>query len=133
MHTHNDKKPFTCHICGKGFCRNFDLKKHMRKLHDGAQLPKPAPEHSAHTQEHAHSQSSSVAARHYSGSPGNAYMTSPSAMFKAAMTHGFLHRPAVGTTGLMGAGALAAASGLVNPLMLHTGATAFLQKVPSLI
>jgi uncharacterized Zn-finger protein len=36
MHTHNEKKPFTCPICGKGFCRNFDLKKHMRKLHDGA-------------------------------------------------------------------------------------------------
>ena len=34
MHTHNDKKPFTCPICQKGFCRNFDLKKHMRKLHD---------------------------------------------------------------------------------------------------
>lgn len=33
MHTHNDKKPFTCHVCGKGFCRNFDLKKHLRKLH----------------------------------------------------------------------------------------------------
>ena len=26
---------FTCRICGKGFCRNFDLKKHTRKLHDG--------------------------------------------------------------------------------------------------
>lgn len=34
MHTHNDKKPFTCSTCGKGFCRNFDLKKHIRKLHD---------------------------------------------------------------------------------------------------
>lgn len=34
MHTHNEKKPFTCHICNKGFCRNFDLKKHIRKLHD---------------------------------------------------------------------------------------------------
>lgn len=34
MHTHNDKKPYTCRICAKGFCRNFDLKKHMRKLHD---------------------------------------------------------------------------------------------------
>lgn len=34
MHTHNDKKPFTCATCGKGFCRNFDLKKHVRKLHD---------------------------------------------------------------------------------------------------
>lgn len=34
MHTHNEKKPFTCRICGKGFCRNFDLKKHTRKLHD---------------------------------------------------------------------------------------------------
>lgn len=34
MHTHEDRKPFTCHSCGKGFCRNFDLKKHSRKLHD---------------------------------------------------------------------------------------------------
>ena len=34
MHTHNEKKPFQCSICGKGFCRNFDLKKHIRKLHD---------------------------------------------------------------------------------------------------
>ena len=34
MHTHNDKKPFQCCLCGKGFCRNFDLKKHIRKLHD---------------------------------------------------------------------------------------------------
>ena len=34
MHTHNDKKPFQCTLCGKGFCRNFDLKKHVRKLHD---------------------------------------------------------------------------------------------------
>jgi uncharacterized Zn-finger protein len=36
MHTHNDKKPFTCPTCGKGFCRNFDLKKHVRKLHDSS-------------------------------------------------------------------------------------------------
>lgn len=27
---------FTCRICGKGFCRNFDLKKHTRKLHGDA-------------------------------------------------------------------------------------------------
>ena len=33
MHTHNEQKPFTCQICQKGFCRNFDLKKHVRKLH----------------------------------------------------------------------------------------------------
>ena len=33
-HTHNDKKPYQCLTCGKGFCRNFDLKKHVRKLHD---------------------------------------------------------------------------------------------------
>lgn len=44
MHTHNDKKPFTCHVCGKGFCRNFDLKKHLRKLHDAPHvLPPPPP------------------------------------------------------------------------------------------
>ncbi|CAH2061143.1 unnamed protein product, partial [Iphiclides podalirius] len=36
MHTHNERKPFTCTICAKGFCRNFDLKKHTRKLHLGA-------------------------------------------------------------------------------------------------
>lgn len=34
MHTHNEQKPFTCRICQKGFCRNFDLKKHIRKLHE---------------------------------------------------------------------------------------------------
>lgn len=34
MHTHNDQKPFTCKVCQKGFCRNFDLKKHVRKLHE---------------------------------------------------------------------------------------------------
>ena len=34
MHTHNEQKPFTCRICQKGFCRNFDLKKHVRKLHE---------------------------------------------------------------------------------------------------
>lgn len=34
MHTHNDTKPYTCKECGKGFCRNFDLKKHLRKIHD---------------------------------------------------------------------------------------------------
>ncbi len=30
MHTHNERKPFTCRYCHKGFCRNFDLKKHVR-------------------------------------------------------------------------------------------------------
>ncbi len=34
MHTHEEKKPYACAHCGKGFCRNFDLKKHVRKLHD---------------------------------------------------------------------------------------------------
>lgn len=34
MHTHNEKKPYTCNVCYKGFCRNFDLKKHIRKIHD---------------------------------------------------------------------------------------------------
>lgn len=33
MHTHRAQKPFLCQFCGKGFCRNFDLKKHVRKLH----------------------------------------------------------------------------------------------------
>ena len=131
MHTHNDKKPFTCHICGKGFCRNFDLKKHMRKLHDGATIPGKRAGMSPDST-HAREQMQS---RHYSGSPGNAggYMTSPSAMFNSQlMSHGFLHHPGMAASSLMGhAGALA--PGLVNPLMLHTGATAFLQKVPSLI
>lgn len=44
MHTHNDKKPFTCPTCGKGFpSRNFrTLKKHVRKLHDSTCLPRPS-------------------------------------------------------------------------------------------
>ncbi|KAI6214022.1 hypothetical protein M3Y94_00219900 [Aphelenchoides besseyi] len=33
MHTHNQTKPFQCPECGKGFCRNFDLKKHLRRIH----------------------------------------------------------------------------------------------------
>ncbi len=42
MNTHLPVKPFTCHLCGKGFCRNFDLKKHMRRLHkDDKTLPPP--------------------------------------------------------------------------------------------
>lgn len=28
----NETKPFYCE-CGKGFCRNFDLKKHVKKTH----------------------------------------------------------------------------------------------------
>ena len=47
MHTHNDNKPYTCHICQKGFCRNFDLKKHTRKIHDqnvsDSESPVPSP------------------------------------------------------------------------------------------
>ncbi|XP_032378138.1 fez family zinc finger protein 1 [Etheostoma spectabile] len=35
------QKPFTCPTCGKGFCRNFDLKKHIRKLHDLASPQSP--------------------------------------------------------------------------------------------
>ena len=35
MHTHTTCKPFTCALCQKGFCRNFDLKKHVKKLHTG--------------------------------------------------------------------------------------------------
>ncbi|GBP54517.1 Fez family zinc finger protein 2 [Eumeta japonica] len=44
MHTHNERKPFTCGICAKGFCRNFDLKKHTRKLHQGAGCEGGGPE-----------------------------------------------------------------------------------------
>ncbi|KAK9751906.1 hypothetical protein QE152_g4726 [Popillia japonica] len=32
------QKSFEC-VCGKGFCRNFDLKKHMRKLHESNGAP----------------------------------------------------------------------------------------------
>jgi uncharacterized Zn-finger protein len=33
MYTHTQQKPFVCPHCEKGFCRNFDLKKHLRKIH----------------------------------------------------------------------------------------------------
>ncbi len=33
MYTHSEVKPYTCMICSKGFCRNFDLKKHVRNVH----------------------------------------------------------------------------------------------------
>ncbi len=33
MYTHSEIKPYTCMICSKGFCRNFDLKKHVRNVH----------------------------------------------------------------------------------------------------
>jgi hypothetical protein len=31
-------KPYQCPVSHKGFCRNFDLKKHARKLHAGGAL-----------------------------------------------------------------------------------------------
>ncbi len=33
MYTHSETKPYSCMICSKGFCRNFDLKKHVRNVH----------------------------------------------------------------------------------------------------
>ena len=36
MHTHTEAKPYSCNLCNKGFCRNFDLKKHSRRLHESA-------------------------------------------------------------------------------------------------
>ncbi|CAJ0587555.1 unnamed protein product, partial [Mesorhabditis spiculigera] len=38
MHTHEDRKPFECPECGRGFCRNFDLKKHIRRIHPGRKV-----------------------------------------------------------------------------------------------
>lgn len=131
MHTHNDKKPFTCHICGKGFCRNFDLKKHMRKLHDGAPVPKS--DGSGMTSP-GRRQSDETPPHFATSAAGNHFMTSQSAAMFNMAAHGFLHRPGVGGAAAAGyAGALACQSGLVNPLMFNTGAATFLQKVPSLI
>jgi hypothetical protein len=39
MNTHAEAKPYECPVCAKGFCRNFDLKKHARKLHSSAPPP----------------------------------------------------------------------------------------------
>ncbi len=39
MNTHAEAKPYECPVCAKGFCRNFDLKKHARKLHSSALPP----------------------------------------------------------------------------------------------
>ena len=33
MYTHTENKPYQCSMCNKGFCRNFDLKKHVRNVH----------------------------------------------------------------------------------------------------
>ena len=64
MHTHNEQKPFTCKVCQKGFCRNFDLKKHARKLHENyadSLSPIPPDQHgSESSQSPNHSPSSQV-------------------------------------------------------------------------
>ena len=124
----------SCHLCGKGFCRNFDLKKHMRKLHDGASPPttkiltSPGDAASAYSDVMSPSSRAAAAAAaavHASRPPGGGFGGFGDARGFPFPRQGLL------PGGLNGLGYQH--PGLINPLLISGGSPPFLHKVPPIM